>query len=469
MWIGAAVSGAIHLLLVGAALVVWFSDWPRNYEKEVDDEEASMEVILEEEALATSAEVDDTEEELEEGVELLSELRPEEEALEEEREQPEEEEEEELDEEEDEEEIDEEFPQEQPLDRYAVDQHTDAEEEPEEADHISDEAHRTDEETVAETTTLEDVEPEKDPEALEQEADTPRELAMEMVEEEPEIPDLVDPDRMDEPDDAALEAEEWADDEEIAEEEAEDDSEAVDEEEAVAEQEPAREYRDPAEMFVDDSDAEAEVMDEEQQREALFGSDRARADEVLGGDEAMESRASQERSRSGRQLLSNWRENEEAMRAALENFIPHVQPGNHTSVNATAAAHASYIARMHRSIHARWAERFIPRVSRNFSRGHELNDMSLVTVVEIVIDAEAQEVVEVVRVQPSGSDMFDAEALRISREIEDVSDPPPSIVSADGKIYIHWTFWRDQRRCGTFGVRIFEVEDSGQPPPSTGP
>lgn len=211
------------------------------------------------------------------------------------------------------------------------------------------------------------------------------------------------------------------------------------------------EYRDPSEMFVEDGEA----RDDEPDAEALFGGDVATAEEVLG-DEAEQPEGS---TRQGRQLLSSWRENEEAMKASLENFVPHIQPGNHTSVNARASEHASYIARMHRSIHARWAERFIPRVSRNFSSSHELNDRSLQAVVEIVIDAEQEEVVETVRAQPSGNDLFDAEALNIARDIDDVSDPPDSIVSPDGKIYIHWSFWRDKRRCGTFGVRIFELEE----------
>ena len=27
--------------------------------------------------------------------------------------------------------------------------------------------------------------------------------------------------------------------------------------------------------------------------------------------------------------------------------------------------------------------------------------------------------------------------------------------SPDGKAYIHWTYWRDQRQCGVFGVKVF--------------
>jgi hypothetical protein len=59
---------------------------------------------------------------------------------------------------------------------------------------------------------------------------------------------------------------------------------------------------------------------------------------------------------------------------------------------------------------------------------------------------------------PAGHTLFNAEALTVSQKIGNQPDPPPSIVSPDGKVYIHWTYWRDQRQCGTFGARIFRVQ-----------
>ena len=47
------------------------------------------------------------------------------------------------------------------------------------------------------------------------------------------------------------------------------------------------------------------------------------------------------------------------MRAALENFIPEVKPGNQTALNTRAAPFAAFIARMHRSIHKLWGFGFL--------------------------------------------------------------------------------------------------------------
>ncbi len=328
---------------------------------------------------------------------------------------------------EEEEEIEEVEPDDQQ--RYAVEQESD-DEVPDEADHISEEAHATEEETVAEETTLEDVEIPEETESEEQQREVDREMAMEAPEEESEQEEI--------------------DDDEIAEDERDDDA------DAEAEEEEARAFRDPSEMMEPDQQMHGEVQ--EADREAIFGSDSERREAVLEeGQEGREGGGG----RQGRRLLSNWRENEEAMRASLENFVPHIQPGNHTSVNAYAAPHAEYIARLHREIHPKWAEGFVPRVSRAFSSRHEVNDPTLETVIEIVIDANEEKVVETGRVQPSGVEIFDAEALNITRNLERVDNPPESMVSPDGKIYLHWTFWRDQRLCGTFGAQIFEREAGG--------
>ena len=446
--IGALFSMALHALLL-LILVLGLSI---EADDEPAQEEESMEVVL-----------DDTPPPLSES----ETVEPIDDAMEPDIEEPLEQEEEELaletpPEEEEEEEPSEDPPEDTPLDRYAVDQVTD-DEEPDEADHVSDEAHRTEEETIAEVTTTEDVEPEDDPEAMEQEADTEREIAMHTPEEEFEEPDLVDAEEFDEPEEFD-ESEELDEPEELDEqpdtEEFQDLSpEDSEPQEAIAEDE-TREYRDPNEMFLAaDSSDEVSEVEQPAERESIFEQDAATAREVL---ERKPGTSGEERPRRGRRLLSNWRDNEAAMRANLENFVPHIQPGNHTSVNARAAAHASYIARIHRNIHPKWAESFIPRMSRNFSSSDPINDQSLEVVVEIVIDASSGEVVETGRARPSGHDLFDAEASNIARAVGPQPDPPESIVSPDGKVYIHWTFWRDQRRCGTFGASIYRLQESGE-------
>ncbi len=446
-WVGALCSVAIHAVVIVFLVVGFYAE-----DDEVDETERAVEVFLDEEPPMPQPEEALDEESLamveEEQLSLPQDPPPEEHLEEDEHEEEEEEEEEQQEQQE---------PEDTPLDRYAVDQITD-DEEPDEADHLSDEAHRTEEETVAEITTIEDVEHHLDPEALEQEADTELEMAMQVPEEEFEVPDVVDIEEFDEE-----QIEDPVEEEAIEEKEEREEEEPVEEVamEEPAESTPEMDYRDPAEMFVDpERERETPVIDEEvTDRETLFGRRASTAREVLK-DDAEAREAAREKSRpQGRRLLANWRENEEAMRASLENFLPHVQPGNHTSVNARAAAHASYINRIHRSIHPKWAGSFIPRVSRNFSSRDPINDMNLMVIVEIVIDADSGEVVEVGRGRPSGNDLFDAEAMNIARAVGDQPDPPDSIISPDGNVYIHWRFWRDQRRCGTFGASIYRLQE----------
>lgn len=352
------------------------------------------------------------------------------------------------------------------MELYAVEQETNEVEPKEDADHISDQAHRTDEETIADTTTLEDSEPPEDElEAPLDESETDLELAMASPEEWVE-PDLIDAELLEE-----LESDSAEDDapehEEIAE-ESDDEDDVISEDDEVQEQEefaealPEQEYRDPSELFLrEGTEQEAETGPEQElERERLFGRDASAFEESFGSRE--DAPSSGEQAPSGRRLLTRWQENEEALRASMENFLPHVDVGNHTSVNAREAAHASYIAGIHRHIHVRWAMTFLPMVQDQFSIAHPLNDMSLRVVVEIVIDADTGEVLEVGRVQPSGNELYDAEALSVALRIGTHPDPPPSIVSHDGRVYIHWSFWRDARQCGTFGVRIYRIQDESQ-------
>jgi hypothetical protein len=161
----------------------------------------------------------------------------------------------------------------------------------------------------------------------------------------------------------------------------------------------------------------------------------------------------------GRKLLEGWKDRERAVRASLENHITEVKPGNHTGVNAKPAAYAAYIGRIHRKIHALWGSGFLPRLDTQYPAGHPLNDADLNSKLEFVIDARSGVVDAVNIVDSSGELMFDAEAVSISHMIGPHRQPPGEIVSPDGKVYIHWNFWRDQRQCGPFGASVFIVNN----------
>jgi hypothetical protein len=128
-------------------------------------------------------------------------------------------------------------------------------------------------------------------------------------------------------------------------------------------------------------------------------------------------------------------------RAAIENYVPHVKEGNQTSLNAARVPFASYINRMHNQIHPIFADGFLTSLD-----GHpdpRLADMKLVTHVEIILDGATGKLVRAGIVRPSGVTALEVAALRALEEASPYGKAPDVIVSPDGRVYVHWEFYRD--------------------------
>ncbi|MBK6849421.1 MAG: TonB family protein [Proteobacteria bacterium] len=147
------------------------------------------------------------------------------------------------------------------------------------------------------------------------------------------------------------------------------------------------------------------------------------------------------------------------LRAALENFTPDVRPGNQTALNTRADPFAVYIARMHRRIHTRWGFGFLVTLDQKPNH-HPLNDMTLQTTIEIAV-APAGDVAKATIVRPSGQLVFDTAALDTVFSAAPFPPTPAAIRSANGQVYLHWSFHRDERQCGTFGVQPFILTEPG--------
>jgi hypothetical protein len=325
------------------------------------------------------------------------------------------------------------------LDRKIVQQETN-EEMPEEADYLSQQANKVDEQTRARETTTKDVLPGKDvPEEIEEDTGS---------------------------------QEESREDEELA---SRSQKTEKPERPRPSEQEPTPPTPQEASAPTEAQEAQAEEGATQAQEEsqdspvverqsgkpdprALFQPSAKDYDKVFGQrDEQLKGQLKEEK--RGRKLLEGWKDREKAVRASLENHITEVKPGNHTGVNAKPAVYAEYIGRIHRKIHARWGAGYLPRLDTQYPRGHPLNNASLNSKLEFVIDARSGVVDAVNIVESSGELMFDAEALSISHTIGPHRKPPGEIVSPDGKVYIHWNFWRDQRQCGPFGASVYIVKN----------
>ncbi len=155
-----------------------------------------------------------------------------------------------------------------------------------------------------------------------------------------------------------------------------------------------------------------------------------------------------------------WEDARKRWQSPLENMVPEVRPGNQTALKSRKHPFARYIAQMHRSIHDAWAWGYLDGLDTR-GRGHALNDEKLWTRVEIVLNGNGT-IDKVRTVRYSGNMTFDAAAREIVYAAGPYPNPPRSIRSGNGKIYMHWAFHRDARACGTFGASPFILDNAGQ-------
>jgi TonB family protein len=177
--------------------------------------------------------------------------------------------------------------------------------------------------------------------------------------------------------------------------------------------------------------------------------------EYLFGAEAEAERRLAQTQRSTR--LGKFQRNAARVRSSLENFIPEVRPGNQTALNTRAAPFAAYIAKMHRSIHKLWGFGALEDWDE-LPSSSPLNNYKLSSTLEMVLNRDGT-VDKVTVVRASGYLPFDAAAIDVAFNAGPYPDPPRAIRSANGKIYVHWQFHRDERQCATSGVDYFILDN----------
>ncbi len=154
--------------------------------------------------------------------------------------------------------------------------------------------------------------------------------------------------------------------------------------------------------------------------------------------------------------LGRFERKQEAVRAALENFIPEVHPGNQTALKTRKAPFALYVARMHRRIHELWGFGFLEELDSR-SATDPLNNFKLQTIIEVAIDPDGS-IYKTTIVQNSGILMFDVAAIDTLYTAGPFSPTPDEIRSVNGRVYLHWVFRRDWEQCGTFNVRMYILD-----------
>jgi hypothetical protein len=155
---------------------------------------------------------------------------------------------------------------------------------------------------------------------------------------------------------------------------------------------------------------------------------------------------------------AKWRKIWQRVQGFLENFIPEVQPGTHTALNAQKSAFAAFIAAAHRKIHVQWGfglwNSF--RTLGSYHPGYN----AVYNRLEIKLNRRGK-VLRIGLVRTSGRTDFDGATMASVLASAPFGKPPESMVSRDGIVYVHWTFFQDGRQCWTNDVQIF-VNDERQ-------
>jgi TonB family protein len=181
---------------------------------------------------------------------------------------------------------------------------------------------------------------------------------------------------------------------------------------------------------------------------AIVGTDQLRKEREADG----ERRKSEHR---GSWQASNF----EKWRSAIENYVSSVKPGNQTALNTAAVPFATYLNSMHNRIHPIFADSFLASLD-SLPNTHPLNDMHLITRLEIILTKEGR-LVKMGIVKTSGNTAFDIAALDSVERAQPFGPAPNAIISPDNKVYLHWEFHRDEvYACSTMNARPFILKNA---------
>lgn len=172
---------------------------------------------------------------------------------------------------------------------------------------------------------------------------------------------------------------------------------------------------------------------------------------AFGSAAEQERRVAQERRTQarGESPTQSWQQ----LRQGMENYNSSVRVGNQTALRTRASPFATYLSQMHHRIHRLFADGFLASLDAGRS-DNPLNDPRLMNTVEIVLEQDGR-VSRIGIVRTSGNTMFDVAAMNSVRRSAPFGSAPEAIRSADGKVYIHWGFYRSERQCGTFNAEPF--------------
>ena len=178
-------------------------------------------------------------------------------------------------------------------------------------------------------------------------------------------------------------------------------------------------------------------------------------EQTYGAEQLAQDRMPREARRRGAGREKRWAE----FRAAVENYVAGVKPGNMTALNAAADPFAAYLAAFHRNLHMEFAHEFLS----SLPIGGEFSDPTLVTKVEIVVNPDGT-LDRVGVVKSSGNLMYDFGAFNAVQRGAPYPPTPEKIRSPDGRTYLRWALHRNESQCGTWNAEPYILKNPPRSP-----
>jgi hypothetical protein len=151
---------------------------------------------------------------------------------------------------------------------------------------------------------------------------------------------------------------------------------------------------------------------------------------------------------------------QEKWRPALEGYQSIVTPYNTTALNGARSGFATYIHRVHNRIHPMFADQYLASLAGR-PKTDALNDVTLMTRVEIVLDGSTGKIVRMGVIKTSGVTAYDLTVLTAVDRAAPFGKAPDEIASADGNVYVQWEFHRDPiDACTTRNARPFMLKST---------
>jgi TonB family protein len=144
--------------------------------------------------------------------------------------------------------------------------------------------------------------------------------------------------------------------------------------------------------------------------------------------------------------------NVERWKAALGDYKTSIRQNRLVPLGSADTEFARYIVAMHERIHPFFGDWFL-RSLDDLPATDPMNAPELQTRVEIVIDKSGRATRTGV-VWTTGNSAFDVAVLESLDRAQPFAPPSSEILSADGNLYMHWLFYRDEVcGCSALGAR----------------